>query len=45
MTHGAVIAREDGLPAVVGMERATQVIQDGQRVRVNRTDGYFEILG
>ena len=44
MTHGAVIAREYGLPAVVGVERATQLIRDGQRVRVNGTDGYVEIL-
>ena len=44
MTHGAVIAREYGLPAVVGVEHATQLIQDGQRIRVNGTDGYIEIL-
>jgi rifampicin phosphotransferase len=44
MTHGAVIAREYGLPAVVGVEHATQQIEDGQRIRVNGTDGYVEIL-
>ncbi len=44
MTHGAVIAREYGLPAVVGVERATQRIQDGQRIRVHGTAGYVEIL-
>ena len=44
MTHGAVIAREYGLPAVVGVEHATRLIQDGQRVRVHGTDGYVEIL-
>jgi phosphoenolpyruvate synthase/pyruvate phosphate dikinase len=44
MTHGAVIAREYGLPAVVGVENATQLIRDGQRIRVNGTDGYVEIL-
>ena len=44
MTHGAVIAREYGLPAVVGVEHATQLIQDGQRIRVNGTHGYVEIL-
>jgi pyruvate,water dikinase len=44
MTHGAVIAREYGLPAVVGVENATKLIKDGQRVRVNGTDGYIEIL-
>jgi hypothetical protein len=41
---GAVIAREYGLPAVVGVEHATRLIRDGQRVRVNGTDGYIEIL-
>lgn len=44
MTHGAVIAREYGLPAVVGVERATQLIRDGQRIRVHGTDGYVELL-
>jgi phosphoenolpyruvate synthase/pyruvate phosphate dikinase len=44
MTHGAVIAREYGLPAVVGVEHATELIQDGQRIRVHGTDGYVEIL-
>jgi rifampicin phosphotransferase len=44
MTHGAVIAREYGLPAVVGVERATELIRDGQRIRVNGTDGFVEIL-
>jgi len=44
MTHGAVIAREYGLPAVVGVENAIMLIKDGQRIRVNGTDGYIEIL-
>lgn len=44
MTHGAVIAREYGLPAVVGVENATRLIRDGQRIRVNGTDGYVEII-
>ena len=39
MTHGAVIAREYGLPAVVGVENATKRIKDGQRVRVHGTEG------
>ena len=42
MTHGAVIAREYGLPAVVGVEHATRLIRDGQRIRVCGTDGYVE---
>jgi pyruvate,water dikinase len=44
MTHGAVIAREYGLPAVVGVDQATRLIRDGQRIRVHGTDGYVEIL-
>jgi pyruvate,water dikinase len=44
MSHGAVIAREYGLPAVVGVENATRLIKDGQRIRVHGTDGYVEIL-
>ncbi|MBC7301647.1 MAG: phosphoenolpyruvate synthase [Nocardia sp.] len=44
MTHGAVIAREYGLPAVIGVEHATETIRDGQRIRVDGTNGYVEIL-
>lgn len=45
MSHGAVITREYGLPAVVGVENATKLIKDGQRLRLNGADGYVEILG
>ena len=44
MTHGAVIAREYGLPAVVGVQQATRLIPDGRRIRVHGTDGYVELL-
>ncbi|MCX5386804.1 rifamycin-inactivating phosphotransferase [Streptomyces sp. NBC_00083] len=44
MTHGAVIAREYGLPAVVGVAGATRLIRDGRRIRVHGTDGYVELL-
>jgi pyruvate,water dikinase len=44
MTHGAVVAREYGLPAVVGVEGATRRIRDGQRVRVDGTNGYVDVL-
>jgi pyruvate,water dikinase len=44
MTHGAVIAREYGLPAVVGVEHATRLIRDGQQIRVHGTDGYVELV-
>lgn len=44
MTHGAVIAREYGLPAVVGVDNATKLIKDGQRIRVHGTEGYIETI-
>ncbi len=44
MTHGAVIAREYGLPAVVGVQQATRLIRDRQPIRLNGTDGYVELL-
>ena len=44
MTHGAVVAREYGLTAVVGVQGATDLIRDGQRIRVDGTSGYVEIL-
>jgi pyruvate,water dikinase len=39
-----VIAREYGLPAIVGVEKATHRIKYGQRIRVHGTEGYIEIL-
>ncbi|WP_435873919.1 PEP-utilizing enzyme [Polycladomyces subterraneus] len=44
MTHGSVVAREYGIPAVVGVENATKILKDGQYVRVDGTTGYVEIL-
>jgi rifampicin phosphotransferase len=44
MTHGAVVAREYGIPAVVGVDDATHRIHDGQIIRVNGTQGFVEIL-
>jgi phosphohistidine swiveling domain-containing protein len=44
MTHGAVIASEYGLPAVVGVLDASRLIRDGQRIRVHGTDGHVEVL-
>ncbi len=44
MTHGSVIAREYGIPAVVGVIDATSRIRTGQRIRVNGTAGYVELL-
>ncbi|SEM90573.1 phosphoenolpyruvate synthase [Lihuaxuella thermophila] len=44
MTHGSVVAREYGIPAVVGVADATKKIRDGQRIRVHGDQGYVEIL-
>ncbi len=42
--HPAVVAREFGLPAVVGTSHATAAIRTGDRVRVNGSTGVVEIL-
>ncbi|MCB9676909.1 MAG: phosphoenolpyruvate synthase [Alphaproteobacteria bacterium] len=44
MTHGSVIAREYGLPAVVCVPDATTVIPDGARIRVDGDLGWVQIL-
>lgn len=44
MTHGAVVAREYGIPAVVGIENATRLIKDGQYIRLDGTQGYVLVL-
>jgi pyruvate, water dikinase len=45
MSHAAIVAREYGLPAVVGTGTATQAIKDGQRIRVDGGRGVVTILG
>jgi pyruvate,water dikinase len=44
MTHGSVVAREYGIPAVVGVHQATTRLKDGQRIRVDGTAGTIVIL-
>jgi phosphohistidine swiveling domain-containing protein len=44
MTHGSVVAREYGLPAVVGVQQATERLKTGQRVRVDGSSGKITIL-
>jgi pyruvate,water dikinase len=44
MTHGSVVAREYGIPAVVCVPDATTKIKTGQLVRVNGDEGFVEIL-
>jgi phosphohistidine swiveling domain-containing protein len=45
LSHTAVVAREFGIPAVVGTGDATHRIETGERVRVNGTTGIVEVLG
>jgi phosphohistidine swiveling domain-containing protein len=45
MTHGSVVAREYGIPAVVGVHRATERFSDGQRIRLDGTTGEIAVLG
>ncbi|HYS09021.1 MAG TPA: phosphoenolpyruvate synthase [Myxococcales bacterium] len=44
MTHGAVVAREYGIPAVVSVASAVERIKTGQRIRVDGTRGFVQIL-
>jgi len=44
MTHGSVVAREYGIPAVVGVDRATERLMDGQWIRVNGSNGVIEVI-
>jgi pyruvate,water dikinase len=44
MTHGSVVAREYGIPAVVGVDRATQRLKDGQRVRLDGSQGTITLI-
>lgn len=44
MTHGSVVAREYGIPAVVGVSQATTRLKTGQRVRVDGSTGQVIIL-
>ena len=44
MTHGSVVAREYGIPAVVGVHQATIRLKDGQKIRVDGTQGKIMVL-
>ena len=44
MTHGSVVAREYGIPAVVGVHDATTRLVDGQRIRIDGSSGAIELL-
>ena len=44
MTHGSVVAREYGIPAVVGVHQVTTRLKTGQRIRVDGTIGRVTVL-
>jgi pyruvate,water dikinase len=44
MTHGSVVAREYGIPAVVGVQEATTRLKNGQRIRVDGSSGLITLL-
>lgn len=44
MTHGAVVAREYGIPAVVGVDQATHRLVTGQRVRLDGSTGRIDLV-
>ena len=45
MSHGAVVAREYGIPAIVAVKDATRRIEDGQHIRIDGSTGVITILG
>ena len=45
LSHPAIVAREFGIPAVVGSLDATRLIADGARVRVDGDAGEVTLLG
>ncbi|WP_224450497.1 PEP/pyruvate-binding domain-containing protein [Haloprofundus salilacus] len=44
MSHGALVAREYGIPAVVSVPKATHIIETGQRIRIDGTRGLVQVL-
>jgi pyruvate,water dikinase len=44
LSHGAIIAREYGIPGIVNVAHATRLLEDGERVTVNATDGLVHRL-
>ncbi|MCC5601257.1 glycerol-3-phosphate acyltransferase [Nostoc favosum] len=43
LSHGAIVAREYGIPAVMDVQGATWLLQDGQRVRIDGSTGIVEL--
>jgi len=44
ISHGALVAREYGLPAIVSVSKATEEIETGQRIRIDDSRGIVELL-
>ena len=44
LSHGAVVAREYGLPTIVSMKGAMKLLKDGQKIRLDATEGRISIL-
>jgi pyruvate,water dikinase len=45
LSHGAVVAREYGLPAVAGIPGVTQLLHNGEEIEVDGTAGAVKIVG
>jgi pyruvate,water dikinase len=45
MSHPAIVAREFGIPSVVGTGNATRVLRDGQRVRLDGANAVVQVVG
>lgn len=43
LSHGAIIAREYGIPAVMDVRGATEILQDGQQVKIDGSRGIVEL--
>ncbi|MGP3963730.1 PEP/pyruvate-binding domain-containing protein [Nonomuraea sp. 3N208] len=44
LSHAAIVARELGIPAVVGTRNATMLVRDGDRIRVDGSTGSVEVI-
>ena len=44
LSHGAVVAREYGLPTIVNVKGATKILKNGDRIKMNATKGTIEII-
>ncbi|HEB68489.1 MAG TPA: hypothetical protein ENI88_02590, partial [Desulfobulbus sp.] len=44
LSHGAIVAREFGIPAIVDMQRATEILKDGEMIEIDGTAGTVTLL-